>query len=209
MPFDLHRADGLRQFVDELRLLMEEPEAPDRTAATVRLWLPEQQASIVGREIEALDVEVRQATAATFPFPLGRRGLRPFFFEELLELGYPLGAPLGGIVPIAPWEGGLELIRAERGGSFIGDFEAVGAALGMLVNLPQTLLMLRALARRLPFRIVRRKQQEEPRPPVAGGFGETPEQIEARRIVSRVRVTSPDGREVTLEQFSPPRDEAA
>jgi hypothetical protein len=167
---------------------------------TVRLETPGTSASTVGRELLALDTDMR--TAAT----LWRREHRD---QDVYD----------SVSPLEPVPNRLGELRIEalETGSFYAVLQAVGLVGGMLVDAPQLYLLARDWAVRLPFRIVRteRGAVEElegvrrlPRKPRtrSGQIEDTDNWtrevavLEARRL--RRRITVESGETVlTVEEF--------
>lgn len=206
-------ASGFRKPADYMRFLELLTEAEEqrirreeRASVGVQLWVPVVSASSVGAEIVDLDADMRRAAAWLVWAPLRGLPVPPWLLRERLE-GWPIEfpgwlPPLRSLVPdpISSDDGGLELVRARQGQSLEIDLEAVGFVLGMLADVPTVFAWVRALYRRLPFRVVWRPAPDTGEPTIDRSFPDR-DTIEARRLARRVTIREPDGFSLVWEEF--------
>ena len=162
----------------------------------VNVWVPGHYVHEVFLQLSQLDEDVRRG-AVLLP--------SRFFAPRLVPFAPILNLPS----PIDPQDGRLDVVSVTRGESLSIDLEAIGATLGMLVDVPTLFFMIRAATHRLPFRIrVERRDQQGQKnpgdltPPIEGHDSDRQAGlIEAGRIQRRVRVEHPSGLNVVVEEF--------
>jgi len=117
--------------------------------------------------------------------------------------------------PINPLDGRLEAVGARRDGSLLFDLEVTGLIVGLLVDTPTLFFSIRALTRRIPFRIrIERAALSEADEPsedqdlegvaneIEGYFSERQAPlIEANRIQRRLMLEYPGGTQLVIEEF--------
>jgi hypothetical protein len=183
-----------------------------RAELSVGLWIPSVRADAVAAELGGLDLDMRRAAAwQPWASPDYMRRLPPplrYYLEESWEgmgyLGWPwplMGLPT--LEPIDASEGGLDVLAARQGDSLDIDFQAIGLVLGMLVDVPAAFLVVRALFRRIPLRIVWRPantSNQERQVVEASPSGR--DEIEAGRLVRRTTLRYSDGSELIEEEYA-------
>jgi len=172
-----------------------------------QIWIPNADLGAVGRVLIDTDIDCRTAGAILlapgnpFRYPWNQRHVeydRPYWAPIFSPFPYE-------VAPISPDEGHVEMVRGERGQSFVADVVFGGVLQQMVVNFPATVTIMGDLIRRVPFRVTWRRRGSKTRTVVSADRAGRPQQsLDDRPLAKRTTYRySPKSqlREIVVEEF--------